>query len=338
MAANAWRWGAAGAAALAAVLAAPASGRAAAKGAPAADASTGSPLDDARAAAARLKYKLALKYATEALAVPNNTHAALVEIYALLATAHATLGEPDKATDAFTRLLGIEPGFALPKGLSPKVTTPFREAGGYWIDHPDGIRLGVDLARAAPEPAGGGTVAVPATLDDPLKMAERVRLHWRHAGEAEFAVAEAGAGPRVAFDVTGPAATLEVWIEAVDAHGGSLRAVGDARTPLGLGGAAAGTAGGTGAGTGSGTGSGALTGGGTGSGAGSGALAGTGAGAGAGAGLGATVAPGGGHSLFGRWWFWTAVGVVVLGGAGAAYYFAGPAQGIDLRISTTVAP
>jgi hypothetical protein len=333
MPANGWRRGAACAAALAAVLAAPAAGRAA-KGAAAGDAiAAGAPLDEARAAAAKLKYKLVVKYATEALAMPGNPHAALVEIYALLATAHATLGDPDKATDAFTRLLGIEPGYALPKGLSPKVTTPFREAGGYWIDHPGGITLAVDLARAAAGPGGmGATVAVPATLDDPLKMADRARLHWRHAGEAEFAVADAAAAPSMTFSVTGPAATLEVWLEAVDAHGGSLRTAGDARAPLVLVGAGAGT----GTATGTGTGAGAVTG--TGTGTGTGALVGTGTGAGAGAGAGA-AAGGGGHSVLGRWWLWTIVGVVVLGGAGAAaYYFAGPAQGIDLSITATVGP
>ncbi len=78
------------------------------------------------------------------------THDRLVNLYQMLGSAYGVLGKNEDAVDAFTRLLAIDPDHHLPRGLSPKITKPFKEAGGFWLDRPGGLAVTPDVPHDAP--------------------------------------------------------------------------------------------------------------------------------------------------------------------------------------------
>ena len=222
-------------AALAAVLLAPVAG--------VARAATPDPYDAAHEAESNLDYKTVVTQATEALKLANS-HERLVELYRLLGTANGVLGRNDDAVDAFQRLLAIDPDHHLPRGLSPKITKPFKEAGGYWIDRPGGLGVAPNLPR---EVGPNKPIAVAVKLDDPLQMAANVRLSYRREGDPDYQKMEQPAGGAISLamapgiNFTIPAAEvqarrtdymLEVFFTALGPTGSELRTAGDAVHPL----------------------------------------------------------------------------------------------------------
>jgi hypothetical protein len=203
------------------------------------------PYDAAKDAEGRLDYKAVVAQAKRALGMPQ-THDRLVEIYRLLGTANGVLGHNDEAVDAFTKLLAVDPDHRLPRGLSPKITRPFQEAGGYWIDRPGGLTVTPDMPREA-QP--GKPIVIAVKLQDPLHMAENVRLSWRREGDVEFQHIDAAVGGGISLTIPtggGPTVTIpadqvqsrkadynvELYLTALSASGGELRSSGDAIHPL----------------------------------------------------------------------------------------------------------
>ncbi len=193
------------------------------------------PYDAAREAEARLDYKAVIIHATSALEMANS-HERLVNLYTLLGTANGVLGKNDDAIDAFTRLLAIDPEHHLSRGVSPKITRPFKEAGGYWIDRPGGLGVVPTMPR---EIAGGKLLSVGVKLEDPLKMVANVRLSYRQEGTPEFAKLETPVSAAVAFTIPAEKIpsraadyTLELYVTALGPTGSELRTAGDAAHPL----------------------------------------------------------------------------------------------------------
>ncbi|MBL8955577.1 MAG: hypothetical protein JNK82_32680, partial [Myxococcaceae bacterium] len=73
---------------------------------------------------AALRYRDAIVSCTDALAATADRG----ELYRLIGLSLAGVGEIDKARRVFAALLALEPGAALPGGLSPKLTAPFEAA------------------------------------------------------------------------------------------------------------------------------------------------------------------------------------------------------------------
>lgn len=283
--------------------------------APAGEDRTVAALAAVRAAAGRLAYKDVRTLAVTALATPGNSRAAMVELYRHLGTAHAVLGDEPAALDAFTRLLAIDPDHHMPAGLPPRVMSPFREAGGFWIDRPKGLTVTLTLPASAPTAVD---LRVPVTLDDPLQMAATVRLRYRVRGAATFAAVDAPAVP--APTLTVPAAALpgdgelELYAVAYDVNQGEVSGAGSATSPLvvtiappiavvpdpavaaelGLGASAPATTVGT-----SGTADDGVA----------------------------------GDPIYKKWWFWTAIGVVAVGAGGTILYLGSRDSGVDLSVS-----
>ena len=195
------------------------------------------PYDAAREAEGRLDYKAVLMNASRALEQPQ-THERLVNLYQMLGTACALLGKPGEAVDAFTKLLAVDPDHKLPRGTSPKITAPFKEAGGYWVDRPGGLQLSPTLPR---DINAGKALSVPIKLDDPLNMAVGVRTSYRIQGEVEFKNIETAISP--AITVTIPPEQLpvkpqdyvfEIFFTAVSGNGSELRQAGTAANPLSI--------------------------------------------------------------------------------------------------------
>jgi hypothetical protein len=201
------------------------------------------PYDAAHDAEARLDYRAVLASATEALKQANS-HERLVELYRLLGTANAVLGKNDDAVEAFTRLLAIDPDHRLSRGLSPKITRPFKEAGGYWIDRPGGLGVAADVPR---DVAPGKPLTVSVKLDDPLQMAASVRLSYRHEGDPDYVKLEQPVGAPISLSIgsglsfTIPAEqvtarrsdyNLELYFTALSGSGSELRQAGDPAHPI----------------------------------------------------------------------------------------------------------
>jgi hypothetical protein len=194
------------------------------------------PYEAARAAEARLDYRAVINNAKAALELSNNSHERLVKLYELLGTANGVLNKVEEAVDAFTHLLAIDPEYHLPRGLSPKVTKPFKEAGGFWLDRPGGLSVVPTLPH---EIAAGQTLTVTVKLDDALTMATNVRLSYKREGDPDFTKVETPVGPNITFNIAGDRLpvrgadyTVELSITALSANGGELRTAGDAAHPL----------------------------------------------------------------------------------------------------------
>jgi len=61
------------------------------------------------------------------------TRSERVDAHRLLGLCKAALGDADGARDAFVEMLGVDPAAQLPSGLSPRFTSAFLEARGFWV-------------------------------------------------------------------------------------------------------------------------------------------------------------------------------------------------------------
>lgn len=200
-----------------------------------ADKAEADPYDAARDAEAQLNYKQVVIQANRALESANS-HERLVNLYRMLGTANGVLGKGDDAVDAFTKLLAIDPDHHLPRGTSPKIMAPFREAGGYWVDRPKGLQV---LPTLPPEIAAGKPLSIPVKLDDPLQLTANVRLSYRLQGDVEFKTLTSPVSPNISFLVPAdqiPARptdyNVELYFTALGSTGSELRLDGDPAAPL----------------------------------------------------------------------------------------------------------
>ena len=195
------------------------------------------PFEGAREAENRLDYKAVVANASKALESAQ-PHDRLVTLYRMLGTAQAVLGKNQEAVDAFTKLLAVDPDHKLPRGTSPKINAPFKEAGGFWVDRPGGLQVTPTLPR---EVTGGKLVPIPVKLDDALNLTANVRASYRIQGDTEWKKLEAPMSPAVSITI--PAAelpvkevdyVLELYFAALSANGSELRMAGDAARPLSI--------------------------------------------------------------------------------------------------------
>ncbi len=145
-------------------------------------AAAGDPVEAAERAYRDVDFEAQRTEARRALEAGNHPPTRLAEIYRLLGIAHAALGQPEAAKQAFLRLLALDPNVELERFLSPRLRSPYMEARGFW--DVTSARLGVD-AVSLRQPQG----ATLLRLGDPLGMVARVRLRT------------AGAKPDVALDL-----------------------------------------------------------------------------------------------------------------------------------------
>jgi hypothetical protein len=106
--------------------------------------------------------------ARQALEQGNGDPARVAQIYRLLGIAHAVLGEPDVAKEAFARLLELDPSIELERSLSPRIRSPYMEARGEWAVAAEHLGTSVIVFDAK----RGLSIAVL----DPKDMVRRVRL------------------------------------------------------------------------------------------------------------------------------------------------------------------
>lgn len=175
--------------------------------APAAEAAGGA-LERARSAYASLEYEGCRSEAEAALTEPSDRKGR-VDAYRLLGLCQAALGDTEAAREAFIRMLAIDPEAKLPDGLSPRFTSSYLEAKGYWVGQET---LALELEGERIE---GEARVVRVRIVDPLSQVARVS--HRTAGGALFPPLRAA--PRMELEVPADEA---VEIVALDEHGGEV--------------------------------------------------------------------------------------------------------------------
>ena len=155
-------------------------------------------LDQARQAIENIDYEAARKHVTAALDGGGLTLEEHRRARRLAGEIEAALGSPDAARDHFAVWLAIDPGAALPSGLSPKITEPFEQAKAA------GARLDISISLAR-ETDG---VRVRLEVTDPRSLV--------HGFEVRGGGAQAvGTGGSALLETTDPGA-IQVTVEIVD--------------------------------------------------------------------------------------------------------------------------
>lgn len=168
----------------------------------------GPALDEARQAYAGLEYERCRAQAKGALEEPA-TREERVEAYRLMGLCRAALGDTEPAREAFIHMLAIDPEARLPEGLSPRFTSSYLEAKGYWVGQKT---LTLQVARSRTE---GGKRVVLLEIHDPMEQVAKVSFR------KEFGELSPGlkAAPRMELELPGGE---PVEIVALDAHGGEV--------------------------------------------------------------------------------------------------------------------
>jgi hypothetical protein len=199
----------------------------------AADQADASGLDRARAELGELRYEDALATLRKTLAAGTGGPAATAQIYLLMGEVRASLGQDGAAAKAFQRALALDAELELRKGVSPKISAPFRRArrarrrsGPLAIAH--------RIVREDPI-----TIAV-LVQSDPLRMVTGARIvYWSEDGTSRSVASGKGGARRKAraearFDLELPRGAKRFTVAGIDRHGNRLVELGTEDRPLSL--------------------------------------------------------------------------------------------------------
>jgi len=239
---------------------------------------------------ANMDYENANGIASRVLSGSGLTHDQLVRAYCILGLTFATLGKEDQAREAFTTLLTLSPDFELDHNLSPRIMTPFLEARGYWRGQ--SAKPGIEVVATM---HSNDSARLVVTTRDPTHLVANVNLGYRWGEGGAFTMRPLAIGDSVTVNV--PAAPnanesrLDYYVQGLDARDSIVFEVGNPAVPKSAVVDAPAV------------------------------LAPVPIGASAGAG---EKRGGGGKSIFGSPIFWTAVAVVVVGGAVGTFFAVRP--------------
>jgi len=180
-----------------------------------------------------LRYEEAYSAYREAMAIKGNRPADIADIYLHLGILAASMDRKDEAIDQFARLLLVNPGAQLAKGVPPKVRGPFETAQK---TRSTTIPFRLDHTPLNQLPASGGLQVEAQLQGDSLDLARGVTLRYRQVGTASYsALSKEGKG-RLLFTVAAselPAQRdVEYFLELNDAFGGVLLEFGAANSPI----------------------------------------------------------------------------------------------------------
>lgn len=163
-------------------------------------------------------YPAAQDLVTKALAAGGNSPEATVELYRLQGVIEGSLGNTQRATDAFLRALALNPKLALAAGTSPKVGKPFEAAKTFYKTSAP-LKLKVDTRPTPP----AVTLVVQS---DPMKMVARARVAIVVDGKPEQMLDGIGT-------IELPAGTrLDLRVTVLDARNNRLVEIGSSDVPI----------------------------------------------------------------------------------------------------------
>lgn len=121
----------------------------------------GGSLEDARTLMDNGEYKKAAQILKEILKKGGNTQGVVSEIYRRLGWCEGAMRNQKEATEYFKKLLLIKPDYTLPNLVSPVIKNPFRKALHYWENH----QRVVILHNPPVPPKEGGEVIIEAQIE-----------------------------------------------------------------------------------------------------------------------------------------------------------------------------
>lgn len=184
------------------------------------------PLLEAEAAGARVDFEAVRIQAGAALRRGGYGPAQLLRIYYLLGVAHAALGQDAPATEAFKRLLELDPRSRIDQDLSPRLRSPMHEARGFWAARRDHLALEVVLARAEN--------ALRLRITDTLPMGKRVLVRARAGDVGPFAEIGVPVAPllTIPLPIVAGDGRIEFMVALLDESGNRLVEQGSELLPL----------------------------------------------------------------------------------------------------------
>jgi hypothetical protein len=179
-------------------------------------------LDKARAELGELRYLDALATLDGTLAAGTSGPAQTAQIHLLLGEVRASLGHRVEAEKAFERALAIDTGLELRKGVSPKISRPFRKARRA---RRGAASLAISHQVVTPDPP---TIAV-LVRSDSLRLVAGARVTYWSGDGGPRSIDEKG-GERI--EVALPKGASRFTVAAVDEHGNRVAEIGSAEKPL----------------------------------------------------------------------------------------------------------
>jgi len=186
----------------------------------------------------QLYFKDAMKVCKAALGAGGFRRDELLPLLELQGIIAASQGRAGAAVEAFKKLLAVAPERRLRRGLAPRITRAFRRARAWLRRHPHGIRLALKAPRST-----GARDAAPIDLEvsaDPLGQVAGARLYARRRGSQVFHLTLGGrrAGRSYSFRLApralGSPSAIEYYVVALDARANELATVASASAPRSL--------------------------------------------------------------------------------------------------------
>jgi hypothetical protein len=225
----------------------------------------------------KLQFSKAIDLLTDALDRSAIEGEDRVEAYALLAFAYVAKDAPRDAEQAFESLLLLDPEYALDPMLSPAIQKTFEEAKSANTR----VRPKLEAVRAI---EAGDAIEVHAHIDDPRSIVKTVVVFWKSPGRPEYAsspMSVEGPNASAMLQIASAANDLAYHLAAMNAIGRVVARAGDESAPLTL------------------------------------KRTNDRRPAALSPPLVESTSPEAGTSVFEKWWFWVAVGIVAAGGATA---------------------
>jgi len=179
-----------------------------------------------------LQYEQALRQVEETLKSPRRGPSELVAAYRIKGLSLSALGRTRKALEAFRMLLAIDPDYQLKGVKSPKLNAPFFQAAGM-TKQQGGIVLEHQPPRSGPSLAG--LVLAIELKSDPMNMVRKVRMRFWPEGKKPLQMSLEVKGPRIVkmrLPLDFKDKQVNYYFEAVNAYGGVLARRGSAYQPL----------------------------------------------------------------------------------------------------------
>jgi hypothetical protein len=175
-------------------------------------------LERAEAAFDALSFDEAVTLYQQSLKAPG-TRAQRLEAWKGLALSRAYMGDGPEATDAFMKLLALDPDATVDGKLGPRISRPLEDA-----------RRATRKKKVAPALTRARNGALQASFTDASGMAHELRMRWRKPGDKAFQLA-AGTVERTLTVKTAPDVDLEAYLQVVDEWEGVLYEVGSEEAP-----------------------------------------------------------------------------------------------------------
>lgn len=190
-------------------------------------------LEEARAMVDRQEFDEAQEALTVLLESGELGPEQLVEIYRSLAECGAALRQPNVASDAYIRLLVIQPDFYVASSASPLLRDPFEQALAHWNEHER------PMFRYQPPQSIDGNDPFVISLDldqasSPPILAT-ARLHYRGGDSGFFSTVEMENG-RVELDPEHFEDTdqIDIYLSAHDSYGNVVARIGSPEEPIAI--------------------------------------------------------------------------------------------------------